>query len=333
MKKIAFVTGSTGFLGLNLVKKLHENGWKVIAMHRPNSDTKYLERLGVERVQGDIRDYDSLAEIMPNKLDAIFHLAASTNLGLKHKQLLYESNVEGTKNVLNNAIKKGAKKIIFTSSISSYGQHVGFIDEYTKSNALTKKNNYYNITKFMGEQIIKNANAEGLIEGIILNPCRIMGPYDKDNWATFIKMAINQKVLIVPKGKGMLCHAEDVADAHISAYENGKGGENYLLGGTVASFKDIINSAEFYAGIKSTKGETKNWMVYMLSHLLPLYASIMHQEPKLTPERAYLLTSNVLCDFQKAKTDLNYKTSSVDKIINDSLSWLKKENLLEMGYH
>jgi len=330
MKKIAFVTGSNGFLGINLVKKLYENDWKVIAMHRPDSDTRFLERLDVELVQGDIRDYDSLAKIMPNNIDAVFHVAASTKLGLKHKQLMYETNVEGTKNVLINAIKKGAKKIIFTSSISSYGQHDGFIDEYTKSNALTKKNNYYNVTKFMGEQIIKKANAEGLIEGIILNPCRIMGPYDKNNWATFIKMAINKKILIVPKGKGMLCHVEDVADAHISAYENGKGGENYLLGGTLASFKDIINSAEFNAGIKETKGETKNWMVYTLSYLLPLYASIMHQEPRLTPERAQLLTSNVLCDFQKAKTDLNYKTSSVDKIINDSISWLKKENLLEM---
>lgn len=328
MKKIAFVTGSTGFLGMNLVKKLQENAWTVIAMHRPNSNTKYLERLGVGCVKGDIRDYDSLLKIMPNNIDAVFHLAGSTKLGSNYKQLLYESNVEGTKNVLNCAIKKGVKKIIFTSSISSYGQHDGFIDENTKSNALTKKNNYYNVTKFMGEQIIKEANAEGLIEGVSLNPCRIMGPYDKDNWATFIKMAINKKILIVPKGKGMLCHVEDVADAHISAYENGIGGENYLLGGPIASFKDIINSAESFAGIKGTKGETKNWMVYALSYLLPIYASLTHKEPPLTPERAHLLTSNVLCDFQKAIHDLNYKTSSVDTIIGDSLSWLKKEDLL-----
>ena len=73
MKKTAYVTGSNGFLGINLCEELLGQGWRVLALHRPASDTRYLKRLAVEPISGDINEPDSLARTIPMGVDALFH--------------------------------------------------------------------------------------------------------------------------------------------------------------------------------------------------------------------------------------------------------------------
>lgn len=80
MPRTAYVTGSNGFLGVNLVEQLILQGWRVLALHRRGSDIRYLERLAAERVAGDINDPASLERTVPRGVDALFHVAGSTNL-------------------------------------------------------------------------------------------------------------------------------------------------------------------------------------------------------------------------------------------------------------
>ena len=79
MKKSAFVTGSTGFLGLNLIDQLLKCGWKVYALHRSTSDLTYLNRKDVIGVIGDVTDFDSLEAGVPEDIDIVFHAAANTD--------------------------------------------------------------------------------------------------------------------------------------------------------------------------------------------------------------------------------------------------------------
>ena len=80
MHRHAFVTGGTGFIGINVIKQLLESQWDVTALHRPTSDLRYLGRFPVELKLGSVTDIQTLRKALPENVDAVFHLAGDTNL-------------------------------------------------------------------------------------------------------------------------------------------------------------------------------------------------------------------------------------------------------------
>jgi dihydroflavonol-4-reductase len=326
MRKTAFVTGSTGFLGLNLIEELLKRRWEVVALHLPSDNLHYLSRYNVTPVGGNITDYNSLINVMPVQADAVFHVAGITSMWSKHNKVQYRVNVLGTRNIVNASLEKKAKKFIFTSSISAYGYHKTLIDENTKSNALHCKMNY-NITKYMAEQIIKEAIQKGL-HAVMLNPCNIIGPYDINGWASLIKTVYHGKLFGIPPGRAMFCHVKDIVDAHINAVDKGVDGDNYLLGGAETSFKDVFNEIEKLLGKKISTSIQPKWKIKLASYIFSLKSKIDGKEPLVTYEKYKRLVGRVACNYDKAIRTLDYHTSSISQMINDSYSWLKKENLL-----
>ena len=119
--KTAFVTGGTGFIGLNLVEHLTQSGWDVIALHRPNSRLTELRKYPVRLVEGAIEDGASLDRAVPENVDAVFHVAGDVSLWSGHRQRQWRTNVEGTRNMVAAALAKRAKKFVHTSTTSVYG--------------------------------------------------------------------------------------------------------------------------------------------------------------------------------------------------------------------
>jgi len=325
--KTAFVTGATGFLGLNLIEELSKLDWKIIAFHLPLVDLKYLSQFDVIKIEGDLNDYASLIEAIPCEIDAIFHVAGNTSMWSGNDKQQYRDNVIGTQNMVNAAIEKKAKRFIYTSSIAAYGYHKNPVKETTESNALNCKMNY-NKTKYMAEQIVKEAVTRGL-PAVILNPINIIGPYDTNNWTKqFVKPVYYNKLLAIPPGRAMWCHVKDVVNAHINAVEYGEIGENYLLGGVEASFKDVVNEIERQLGKKPSAYVQSKYLLKFLTVLLSVKSGIDGKEPPLTPAKYKRAVGNITCNYNKAIQTLNYNTSSLGKMIKDSFDWLRKENLL-----
>src|SRR5918993_254868 len=127
----AFVTGATGFLGLNLVEQLSERGWVVVAYHRPTSDTARLTQFPVRLAEGYIADFDAVASAMPQGADAVFHLAANTGVWSRRNPEQTRDNVEGTKAIIAAARAKAVKRVIHVSSWSAYGLDHPTIHEST----------------------------------------------------------------------------------------------------------------------------------------------------------------------------------------------------------
>src|SRR5947199_4037379 len=119
--RTAFVTGATGFLGLNLVRQLGEAGWEVVALHRPQSDLKYLQRFPVRRAVAAIEDQATLEQAMPAGVDVVFHTAADVSYWSGHRARQTRTNVYGTRNLVDVALRRGVKRFIHTSSTGIYG--------------------------------------------------------------------------------------------------------------------------------------------------------------------------------------------------------------------
>src|ERR1700731_4787644 len=109
MSRAAFVTGGTGFVGLNLVRQLMAEGWDVTALHRPASDLNFLNRFRPRLAVGAITDEASLIASIPDRTDTVFHVAGNTNMWRRRNAEQAQDNVEGTRNIVEAAIAKGVR--------------------------------------------------------------------------------------------------------------------------------------------------------------------------------------------------------------------------------
>ena len=325
MKK-AFVTGAAGFLGINLIQGLQEEGWQITALHLPGENTKYLSRFKVHMVAGNILDLPFLADAMPDDLDAVFHLAGDTSMWRKNDARQFCVNVTGTANMCRIALEKKAHRFIQTSSSSAFGFHDQELTEQTLSNAMTCKMNY-NRTKYLAEQEVQKAVESGLF-AVILNPCNIIGPYDPGNWSQLIKNVCANTLPGYPPGLGTFAHVRDIAQAHISAVDHGKIGENYLLGGVRADFKAVISQILEVTRVDLPLNEISKTKLKWLFYLATLGSFFTGKEPRLTYPKYKRLTGSLTCDDAKARTQLGFNTTTLKEMVADCHGWLQQENLI-----
>ncbi len=325
-KPRAFVTGATGFLGLNLVQLLVSKGWEVYALHRKSSNLKYLNQFSVKLKEGSVEEIGSLQAAIPEGVEAIFHVAASTNLWSRFNKQQYQTNVVGTQNMVKVAMDKQCGRFIHTSSIAAYGLNENAVTEESPSNALDSGINYY-VTKYMSEQEVRKATQNGL-DAVILNPAHIVGPYDTHNWVQIFKNVYHDTLPGVPPTQGSFTYAPEVAKAHLRAFEVGQVGTNYLLGGVKASMLEFVNAIQALMGKKLSQSTTPAWLLKMLTWGYQVGSLFSDKEPLLTPEKTKLLTHNVLCNDKKAQDQLSFKPVPLQTIVENTYQWLQEEDQL-----
>src|SRR5262249_55367569 len=180
----------------------------------------------VRLTEGDIADFDAVANAMPQGTDAVFHLAANTSVWSRRNLEQTRDNVDGTRAVIAAARAKAVKRVIHVSSWSAYGLEHATIHESTLQSGQFSKVNYVR-SKALAEQEMKRAAAEGL-PAVIVNPAHIVGRYDSKGWGRMFALVANRMLPGIPPGSGSFCHAEAVAPVMISPLEPGRGGPNTL---------------------------------------------------------------------------------------------------------
>jgi nucleoside-diphosphate-sugar epimerase len=322
----AFVTGATGFLGLNLVEVLLAQGWQVIALHRPESDLTYLRRLSAERVAGDVTDAASVRRALPPEVDAVFHVAGDTGLWAGNNAAQDRVNVAGTRNVVGAALERRARRFVHTSSISAYGLQRGRIDESAPQLGRVSPVNYQR-SKYFAEEAVRAGIGRGL-QAVILNPAAILGRYDTRNYARLVTLIARGRLPGVPPGSLSFCHAREVAQAHVAAAERGRPGENYLLGGTDASLLELVRAIGEALSRPVPRRATPAWALRALAALGALGARFTGRPPTLTPEAARMVTREVFCDCSKAVRELGFRAVPLREMVSDCVGWLAAEGRL-----
>ena len=168
MAQSAFVTGGTGFIGINLIERLVNQGWNVTALHRATSDLTYLKRFPIELAEGTITDKDSLERSIPERTDVVFHVAGDTNFWSKRNAQQNAINIDGTRNMVDVAAAKRVGTFIHTSSVSAWGRVKGLVTEETP---LEGRNSWINYerTKHLGELEALKGVEKGM-KVVVLNP-------------------------------------------------------------------------------------------------------------------------------------------------------------------
>ena len=323
----AFVTGATGFLGLNLVEQLAAQGWRTTALHRPGADLALLKRFDPALAPGDILDPNALGRAVPEGVDAVFHCAADTSVWSRNNARQTRVNVDGTANVLAAARARGARRFVHVSTWNTFGLDRATMDETTPQTGAASWINYTR-TKSLAEAAVKRANADGL-PAVVVNPSHILGRYDRDGWGTLIVMVHKGTLPGVPPGAGSFCHAEAVAKALIAAALRGRPGENYLLGGADATFLEVVRVIGELTGRPVPRRPLPALVLRAAARVKAGLARISGREPDLTPEAAAMVLVHPRIVSTKAADELGYRPTALRPMIEDAWRWMRDAGRLD----
>jgi nucleoside-diphosphate-sugar epimerase len=326
MARTAFVTGGTGFIGVNLIELLVHEGWKVTALHRSTSDLTYLERFSVSLAEGSITNRESLDRAIPQDTDVVFHVAGDTNFWSKRNAQQTAINVDGTRNLVEAAVSRGVKTFIHTSSVSAWGRVRGVVTEETPLEGVHSWINYER-TKHLGE-LEALAGVERGLNVVVLNPGGVAGPYDTNTWGQLFFMLRDGALPAVSPGMTTITHVHDVVRAHLDAVTLGKSGERYILAGQDCDVADFVGEIARVSGVKAPR-TVPAWVLKLFGRVSVMAASITGKEPDVTPEIA-AITSDRDCTFSSAKAirELGYRIRPMAVAVRDNYDWLVKEGLL-----
>lgn len=324
MARSAFVTGGTGFVGLNLVQQLKSDGWDVTALHRANSDLTFLSRFSPKLVQGEITDAASVLAALPTGVDTLFHVAGNTNMWRKGNAQQTRDNVEGTRNVVEAALAKGVRRLVVTSSISAYGpvKH-GAVTEETPSQAAHSSVNYER-TKWQAQEIARAAVSRGL-EVVIMQPGAIIGPYDIGTWSRLFALVRDGKLNAVPDAGLTFAHVHQVVAAHIAAADKGENGGQYLLGGENRSMLDLVQIIERLLGKPAKAKAVPAAVVRVVAAIGDFVSNFTGKQPTITPEMAKGFGGRSTITAAKAQRDLGFKVVTLEEMAKDCYDWMVAE--------
>jgi dihydroflavonol-4-reductase len=320
-----FATGATGFLGSHVAHQLHSRGAELRLLIRPSSRTENIADLSAERVIGDLRDVESLKRGMAG-CEFVFHVAADYRLWAVNGQELYQSNVEGTRNILQAARDSGVRRVVYTSSVATmgFGNNGRVTDESTPV-ALANMIGDYKRSKFMAEQRVLEA-ARGGQDVVMVNPTTPIGERDiKPTPTGRIVVDFLKRKFPAYVDTGLnLVDVKDCAEGHLLAMEKARPGERYILGGENLTLKQILDKLAAITTLPSPGIRLPYAVAYATGVVDTLVTGkIRNREPRVTLDSVRMGRKKMFVTSAKAERELGWNPGPVDGALQRAVEWFR----------
>ncbi len=319
-----FVTGSTGYVGQALARRLAGLGFNVHALYRSDSKAGVICLPGIRRFRGNLMDTDSIKQAMSG-CRYVFHTGAKTGIWCKKKHLYQEINVQGTKNILKCASELDVEKMIITSTAGVFGPSSTPLDEsYGYASRVFSE---YERTKAEADRIAQFYSGDTM-KIVIVHPTRIYGPgpLSQSNSVTrMIQLYITGKwhfLLGNGKKRGNYVYIDDVVDGHIAALKKGRSGENYILGGENSTYQRFFDLLSIISRKSRFLIRIPIPVALNLSRMMLLTAELFNIPPALTPEMVKKLNSDCVVRSSKAEKELGYSPASLHDGLQKTVNWI-----------
>jgi dihydroflavonol-4-reductase len=319
------LTGATGFLGSAVARELLNDGRNLKLLVRENSNTSNIDELDCEVCYGDLRDRESLKSALVG-CNTLYHAAAYYSLWSCDKQLIYDINVHGTRNILESALEAGIEKVVYTSTVGCIGlsEDGSPTDENHPMNIKTLCNDY-KFSKYQAEQVALELFGKGL-PVVIVNPSTPVGPRDIKPTPTgkIILDFLNRKMPAYIDTGLNLIDVTDCARGHLLAEEKGKPGERYILGNKNMSLKEILLSLEALTGLKAPRVKIPYWVAYATGMACELISnSVTHQPPPVPLAGVKMAKYFMYFDASKAVKELGLPQNPVESALSQAVIWFQ----------
>ena len=325
---IAAVTGASGHIGANLIRALIEQKHEVKALYHLNN--RAFKGLNISVVKGSLDNTDALNTLCED-VDVVFHLAAQISIGNDSMVQLLEVNVEGTKNVIKACRKAGVKRLVHFGSIHALDPEP-LNEPMDEGNPISLESSKpYERTKAISEKIAMDTALANGLEIVVLNPTAVIGPWDfgPSYLGQFLIRLHKKKLPGIIRGGYNWVDARDVANATISAAENGRNGEKYILSGTWVELSELIALVEKACGKKLQIPVFPMILAKIGIPFLHIWARINNQHPIYTRESLEIIKSgNRNISHLKATRELNYSPRPLIDTLKDTYKWYQSNNYI-----
>jgi len=325
------ITGATGFVGSAVLRCLLNAGHAVRVLARPGSLRRNIEGLNIEVVAGDLRDPGTLKPAVSG-CRGLFHVAADYRLWAPDPQEIYASNVSGTRNLLLAAAEAGIGRIVYTSSVATLGINADGspADEETPA-TLSDMIGHYKRSKFLAEAEVRRLAADQGLPVVIVNPSAPIGPRDikpTPTGRTVLDAARGRMPAYVDTGLNVV-HVDDVAQGHLDAFQRGRTGERYILGGENMSLYEILRSVASITGGRPPRLRLPHGLVLPIAYMMEGWARFFGRgEPRATVDGARMAKKKMFFSSAKAERDLAYTHRPPADALRDAIDWFRASGYL-----
>ena len=319
------VTGASGFLGSAVLRHLLEAGHETRALVRAGSDRRNFEGLDVEFCIGDLNDAASLKKAVAG-CDNLFHVAADYRLWVPDPAAIYATNVDGSRNLVRAATNAGVGRIVYTSSVATLGIRPDRTpaDEQTPV-SIEDMVGHYKRSKYLAEQAVLELIEKEGAPVVIVNPSTPVGPRDVKPTPTgriVLDMLRGRMPAYVETGLNIV-HVDDVAAGHLLAFEKGRIGQRYILGGEDMTLQQILQRIAALAGLRAPTLRIPHGLVLPLAWCAERFAAVTKIEPFATVDGIRMARKFMYFSSAKAGRELGYRARPAEQGLADAITWFR----------
>jgi dihydroflavonol-4-reductase len=328
---LAVITGASGLLGGNLAAELLAAGHRVRATRRGSTKIAHLDDLAIDWADADLASPRALTEAFRGA-DVVFHCAAQVGVRKGVSPAMRDANVTGTANVLAAVRAAKVARLVHTSSVVA----VGLSDDGSPCTEEARWNfdergldDGYAITKRQAEELVLAAAGDGL-DAVAVNPTYMFGPRDaRPSSGQLIVDVARRKVPGWTPGYNNFVDVRDVARGMIAAWQRGRRGERYILGGHNMTYRAIMQTIAEVAGVKPPRLGMPRPLAALAGRLGDLAERVLARDPLITSTTVrYAYTEGFQFASDKAVAQLGYTISPVEPAIRDAIEWFRGHRML-----
>jgi len=323
------VTGASGFLGCHVARLLAERGERVRVLLRQSSQTKLLESLAVERISGDLRDPASLDKALAG-VSTVYHVAADYRLWARDPGEIYESNVQGTRNLLDAAQRAGVEKFVYTSTVGTIAvPRDGMLPDESIATSMDEMIGVYKRSKWLAEQEARKAAAAGL-PVIIVNPTTPVGPGDAKPTPTgriIVDFLNGRMPAYVDTGLNFV-PVEDAAAGHLLAADRGRVGERYILGGENLTLKQALEILSQVSGRPAPRVRVPHLLALGAAYTDAAFSRLVGREPRIPLDGVRMARHSMFVNTEKARAELGFRTGRLAAAFERAVRWYESNGFV-----
>jgi dihydroflavonol-4-reductase len=325
---IILITGASGFVGSALAIAARRAGYRVRVLVRAASPRSNIQP-GDEVCVSDIRDRASLAEALRGARYLI-HAAADYRLWSRTPSEIIATNAEGTRCVMEEALRAGVERIVYTSSVAT----IALRDDMPadESSPLCERDaiGAYKKSKVIAERLVEDMVQRQRLPAVIVNPSTPIGPRDVKPTPTgriIVEAASGRMPAFVDTGLNLV-HVDDVAGGHLAALARGTIGERYILGGENVYLRDMLAEIAGVVGRNPPRWRVPIAPLFPLAVLAEGVGLITGREPFLTLDGLRMARHLMFFNDAKARRELGYSTRPYRDGIVDAIAWFRQQGYL-----
>lgn len=318
------VTGATGHIGNNLVRRLIDQGEEVRVLIHPGSTEIPLEGLNVEKVYGDVLVKDDLRKLFKGAA-IVYHLAAIVSILPGQSKGLEDVNIVGAKNVGEVCLEQKIAKLLYVSSVHAIGA-VPDGETITEEHPIRVDTaiGKYGQTKAAATLALLEMHKKQGLNIIIVQPSGVIGPHD------YLPSQLGLVFSLFAKGLNMgvkggydFVDVRDLVNGIILAAEKGQMGERYILSGNFISIETKKRTVNQVLNKKSTFIAMPKFLCHLGADIFSPFYKPLNLIPVLTRESLEILYSNGVHSNDKAKNELGYSVRPYSETVTDIVHWIK----------